>query len=99
MIFQRRDDQMGNNMMDWGSYMWFYMILGMVICILIIIIIIYWLTRRTHKDKDLEKPNQKSIQIGEAKDVKGEKPYFCPNCKEKLDDKTLKYCPFCGSEL
>ncbi len=95
MIFDRMDDQMGGrgNMMDWGPNMWFYMILVMVICVLIILIIIYRLSRRTHKDKYSPK------EIGEVKHVKSEKPNFCPNCKEKLDDKTLKFCPHCGSEL
>ncbi len=101
MIFDRMHDQMGDrgNMMDWGPNIWFYMILVMVICVIIVIIIIYWLSRRTHKDKYSQKSDQKSKEMGEVKHVKSEKHYFCPNCKEKLDDKTLKFCPFCGSEL
>ncbi len=85
------------NMMDWGSNLWFYMILVMVICV--VIVIIYWLARRTHKNKSFQKPDQKSKETGEVKHVKSEKPYFCPNCKEELDDKTLKYCPYCGSKI
>lgn len=43
--------------------------------------------------------NQKSASAGTVEDVNQKIPFFCPICGEKLDDRTLKYCPHCGSEI
>ena len=99
MIFDQLDDRMDEPMMGWGSYMWFYMILGLCIFLLIVIILIYLLVRGTRGNKDLAKSNQKSIQVGVDEEIQSEKPYFCPSCGEKLEDKALIYCPSCGSEI
>ncbi len=97
MIFDRMDDQMGGrgNMMDWGSYMWIYMMIGMIIICVIIVIIIYLLNRRKHK----EKIPQETKKIAVVKDARAEKTHFCPRCGEKIDDLNLKFCPHCGSEI
>ena len=95
MMFNGSDEHMDGNMMDWGSYMWIYMIIGMIIICVIIAIIIYLLTRRTHKDKI----PQETKNMAAVKDVRKDKPFFCPRCGEKIDDLNLKICPHCGSEI
>lgn len=106
------------NMMDWGwaSNMWFYMILGMGIVLLIVIILIFRLTRRNHRDdsrqvrsqadhhieekiKTQAQINQNSVSPGAVEDINQKITFFCHICGEKLDDRTLKYCPYCGSEI
>ena len=106
------------NMMDWGwvSNMWFYMILGMGIVLLIVIILIFRLTRRNHQDDSSQprsrgnhhieekiKPqaqiNQRSVSSGAVEDINQKITFFCHICGEKLDDRTLKICPYCGSEI
>ncbi|MHA2339816.1 MAG: hypothetical protein ACXACX_21105 [Candidatus Hodarchaeales archaeon] len=101
---------------DWGSNMWFYMILGMGIFLLIAAILIYLLTRRRHqydsskersrrnhhieeRAKTQTQSNQKSLSAVTVEDVNQKIPFFCPICGENLDDRTLKYCPYCGSEI
>ncbi|MFX1315089.1 MAG: hypothetical protein ACFE9T_04445 [Promethearchaeota archaeon] len=43
--------------------------------------------------------NQKSsLKLG-MEEVKGDKVYFCPYCGEKLDDRRIKYCSNCGSDV
>ncbi len=93
------------NMMDWGwvSNMWFYMILGMGIVLLIVIILIFKLTRRNHhndeKIKTRTQINQRSVSPGVVEDINQKISFFCHICGEKLDDRTLKICPYCGSEI
>lgn len=101
---------------DWGSNMWFYMILGMGIFFLICVIGIYMLIRRRHRYDSSQVPsqgnhhieeraktqaqsNQKSASAGTVEEVNQKSPFFCHICGEKLDDRTLKYCPYCGSEI
>lgn len=106
------------NMMDWGwvSNMWFYMILGMGIVLLIVIILIFKLTRRNHQDNSSQvrsggnhhikekirtqaQINQRSGSHGAAEDINQKIPLFCHICGEKLEDRALKICPYCGSEI
>jgi uncharacterized membrane protein len=99
MIFDHRDEHMDEPMMGWGPYMWFYMILGLFIFLIIVIILIYLVNRGTRKNKELLKSNRESIQVGVVEEIQSENPYFCPNCGEKLEDNALRYCPSCGSAI
>ena len=92
MIFR---NGMDGNRMDWASSFWIYMMIGMIICCVIIAIIYYLLYKR----KDKEKKPQEAKKVAVVKETEAEKPYFCPRCGEKLDDKNLKICPHCGSEI
>ncbi|KKM13670.1 hypothetical protein LCGC14_1713870 [marine sediment metagenome] len=93
------------NMMDWSwvSNMWPFMILGMGIVILIVIILIFKLTRRNHRNEEKIKTrtqiNRRSVSPGAVEDINQKTPFFCHICGEKLDDRTLKICPYCGSEI
>ncbi len=93
-----------NHMMDWGSNGWIYMILGGILFLLIVVILIYFLSRSTrqydftntlnHEASD----NSKITSVKENEEELNEIAYFCPTCGEKLDGRTSKYCPFCGSK-
>ena len=93
------------NMMDWSwvSNMWPFMILGMGIVLLIVIILIFKLARRYHHIDEKLKPqaqiNQRSVSPGAVEDINQKISFFCHICGEKLDDRTLKICPYCGSEI
>ena len=98
MIFNGDDEGM-HHMMDWGSYMWFYMVVGMIAFIIIIIIVIYLIALISRVDKDSAKSNQEVKQLHVNEEDKKEKASFCPNCGEVLADPKAKYCPSCGSEI
>ncbi len=106
------------SMMDWGwvSNMWFYMILGMGIVLLIAIILIFRFTRKNRQHGSSQVPsrgdhqigeeieiqaqiNQRSVFPGAVEDINQKTPSFCHICGEKLDNRTLKICPYCGSEI
>jgi hypothetical protein len=47
----------------------------------------------TYKQQEIQKDNF-PVEI-----VTGDKALFCPLCGEALDDRTLTYCPNCGSKV
>ncbi|MFX1256373.1 MAG: zinc-ribbon domain-containing protein [Promethearchaeota archaeon] len=98
MIFNG-DDKGMHHMMDWGLYMWFYMIIGLFAFLIIAIILIYLITRLSREHKDTTKSKQEFQQANFSEEDKGERPSFCPTCGEKLDNSKAKYCPSCGSEI
>ncbi len=98
MIFNGDDDGM-HHMMDWGSYIWIYMIIGMIAFLIIVIILIFLIARLSREDKGLSKSNQKTKQVSVIEEDKKEKATFCPNCGEILPDSKAKYCQSCGSEI
>ena len=93
----------GDTMMDWSLTMWFYMTLFFVIFILVVTILIFILHRSTQRleeqSKNRDKQNPQSIKTDRIDETKSKKAYFCHSCGEKLDDESLKYCPYCGSEI
>ncbi|TFG25045.1 MAG: zinc ribbon domain-containing protein [Promethearchaeota archaeon] len=106
MIFDHMDEGMhdnGETMMDWNTTMWFYMILFFIIFILIVIILIYILHRSTRslevQPKNHDRQNPQSIKTDHLNTTRSKGAYFCPRCGEKLDDESLKVCPYCGSEI
>ncbi len=98
MIFNGDDENM-HHMMDWGSDIWFYMILGLMAFIIIVIILFYLIARISHEDKGLSKSNQEPTQVNVIEENKKKKVSFCPNCGEMLSDSKAKYCLSCGSEI
>ncbi|MFX1393610.1 MAG: hypothetical protein ACFFAH_08545 [Promethearchaeota archaeon] len=98
MIFNGDDEDM-HHMMDGISYMWFYMIIGLIIFLIIVIIIIYLISRLPRNDKDIRKSRQEFNKFSFSEEDKSERSSFCPNCGVKLDNSKVKYCPSCGSEI
>ena len=100
MIFQHMDDHMDETMMGWSSNIWLYMIIAIfLIYVMIAIILIFWLARGTSKDIKLATTKKKSMHSVVVERVKVMKSHFCANCGEKLDVKTMKNCPTCGSKI
>ncbi|KKL55519.1 hypothetical protein LCGC14_2254630 [marine sediment metagenome] len=60
-------------------------------------------SRRNHHIEDKIKTqgqiNQRSVSPGAVEDINQIIAFFCHICGEKLDDRTLKICPYCGSEI
>ena len=90
-------------MMGWGSNMWVLMGSIMGICVLIVLVLYYLYTRRSHYTSNNNKKQTQKIQdfanTEIIEKVKHDESHFCSICGEKLDEKTLKYCPYCGSEI
>jgi len=90
-------------MMDWGSNMWIFMGIGMAIFVLIVIIIIFYylFAHRSRTNKvyvTSQIKNQESVKKKVDVEVKHDESHFCPNCGEKIEEKTV-ICPTCGSEI
>ncbi len=91
-----------DNMMDWGQYMWICMVLGGLLFLILLMILLRLLNRNSTRSQvssiQLNNVSQKSI-VGKTEDNKQPMMFSCPNCKEVLSDRTLKYCTNCGIQL
>ncbi len=105
MILDQMDDHMGggSQMMGWAPYMWLYMVFGFLIFLIFVLILIYLLNLgpfQVENSSPLEtQPNQKLKNKGRDGDNGKEEASFCPNCGIQLKDRTLKYCPYCGTKV
>jgi len=96
----------GQHMMDWGTWgfiNWILMIIGWIVFFLIVIVLLYFLSRETrqivvHDIKQVQTKKNLEYTNNTAENIR-KKAYFCPNCGEKLDKRTQKYCKRCGSEI
>ena len=96
----------GHHMMDWmswGELNWILVLIGWIIFLLFVTILLYLLYRGTNQimndDKIKSQPNRELASVGNIDESRDESAYFCPNCGGSLDNKTLRYCPKCGSEI
>ncbi|TFG11223.1 MAG: hypothetical protein EU535_07495 [Promethearchaeota archaeon] len=106
MILDHMDDHMGedvNHMMGWGTYGWFYMILGFLAFFIFVLILIYLLNRGPSLVEDsttkVSPTNQRLKNEGKYREFENENGSYCPNCGIKLTNRTLTYCPHCGTKL
>ncbi len=87
-------------MMEWGSYVWFFLIFaGIISFLLIILILLYILRKNTNELENIESPSQQPKQ----KELNGNQHLdeikFCPDCGAKLDAKQMGYCPACSHKI
>ncbi|MFX1237729.1 MAG: zinc ribbon domain-containing protein [Promethearchaeota archaeon] len=98
-----------NGMMDMmnggGWNFWILTILGLITFIVLVIVIYSLLSRYTSSKAQSDvlirgDSNQKSPEgiRGESNST-GNRDSFCPHCGRSLQDKEMKYCPTCGSEI
>ena len=105
MILDQMDDHMGggSQMMGWAPFIWLYMVFGILIFLLVVIVLIYLLNRRPFQVEDSTpqetQPNQKLKNKGRNGVLSEEKAVFCPSCGVQLKNRTLKYCPYCGTKV
>lgn len=88
------------HMMEWGSDVWFFLIIiGIISLVLIALILLYIMRKGTNKlettkssDQQFKKTELKSNQfLDETK--------FCPECGAKIETMDLVYCPACGHKI
>ncbi len=98
------DSHMNNDMdmMDWGQYMWLYMLVGAILFLIFIIILLRILNHKSYQHERstifADKKDQKPIENKNIEN-KQQKIILCPNCKEEISDRNLKYCPYCGVQF
>lgn len=98
MIFDGFHQEMGM-MMDWNSYFWLFIVIGLIVLVLITILIINLMNRSTKQEiSSLVTHNFTSESTVEEDYIEG-KIKFCPGCGERIDVLTEKYCPLCGIQL
>jgi len=107
MIFD--EGHYGSHMMDWHPGSWPFMILGAIFILLGIIAIIYisiTLFRNYTVDNQLDHiesgktlNNRTNIAFSDTEADISDIASFCPSCGEKLGDRTVKYCPYCGVKI
>ncbi len=99
------DDHMGggSQMMGWAPYMWLYMVFGFLIFLIFVLVLIYFLNRGPFQVGDsttLEtQPNQRLKNEVRNRVFSKEQAAFCPSCGVQLKDRTVKYCPYCGTKV
>ena len=88
------------HMMEWGSDVWFFVIIiGIISFTLIALILLYTMRKGTNRlegtkssDQQFKKTELKSNQL--LNYVK-----FCPECGAKFETMDLAYCPACGHNI
>jgi hypothetical protein len=87
------------HMMDWIISPWGILILGVIGLFLIAIIILYIMQRGSPISEDSvdlnTEPAMKDVQI----DIVKEKPKYCSECGNQIDDREVDYCSLCGKKV
>ena len=96
----------GYHMMDMGFGNWLYMILGAGVILLSIITLIYlfihYINLSNSKNQlknNMIDSNEIKSNITDVEETDLGKPDYCHNCGQKLDDKSVKFCPYCGERI
>ena len=96
----------GHHMMDWmswGELNWILVLIGWIIFLLFVAILLYLLYRGTNQimndNKIKPQPNLELASTSNINEIRLERGSFCPNCGERTDDKEIRYCPRCGSDI
>lgn len=99
-------DYIGHHMMDMEFGNWFYMFLGIVVILLSVIILIYFLFHYSSQpnsksllENEKYVSNKISSNITDIEEIGSRNTNFCHNCGQKLDDNSVKFCPYCGEEI
>jgi hypothetical protein len=102
MIFH----EFNNHFMNIGFENWVYMILGAGAIILLIIVFsyvfIYYNSISKSRNQQINDPlNSKRIKSEESNinEVDSSKKNFCYKCGQKLNDREIKFCPYCGERV
>ncbi|MEE9379576.1 MAG: zinc ribbon domain-containing protein [Candidatus Lokiarchaeia archaeon] len=96
----------GYHMMDMEFENSIYMILGIGTILLSLIVLTYILihynsrstSRNQLKNEKFEKDSINSNRIN-IEEMNSGKAKFCHRCGQKLDDRSEKFCPYCGEEI
>lgn len=98
MIFDEFHNEM-DMMMDWKVDIWFFLVVGLIVFVLLTILILSLMNKSTKQVSSLTHIDD-SIS-GEAinSELNNNFLKFCPRCGEKLLDNKGNFCPTCGNEL
>ncbi|MFW9822277.1 MAG: hypothetical protein ACFFE4_05055 [Candidatus Thorarchaeota archaeon] len=101
MLFD--NGHIGYHMMDWNISHWFFFLLGIGILILIGVIVAYYiLTNYNNKYANSGRDSQTTTLYKKESDAENnmlEKPLYCYSCGEKFDNRSVKFCPYCSTEI
>jgi hypothetical protein len=98
LIFDEGHPDMAH-MMDWMISPWGILILGAIGLFLIAIIILYMMQRRSPTSDDSVEITKESAIDDVQIDIVKEKPKYCSECGNQIDDREADYCPLCGKKI
>jgi uncharacterized membrane-anchored protein YhcB (DUF1043 family) len=88
-----------NMMMGRFSNIWFYLIIGLIVLVLLTIVIISLMNRSNKRVNRLSILDKQTSESTIDTEYKENIKKFCPGCGEKIVDTTGKYCPICGIQI
>ena len=97
MIFDYMHDEMGH-MMDWFTPNGSIIFLGVISFVIIVVILLFVLNLHTNREEYFEDTADiitPSVRHEEFKP--SEITNYCSECGSKLDDRSSKFCPLCGT--
>ncbi len=97
MIFDEMYDEMGH-MMDWFTPNGALIFLGVISFIAVVVILLVVLNLHTNREEYFEDTADiitPSVRHEEFKP--SEITNYCSECGSKLDDRSSKFCPLCGT--
>ena len=97
MIFNEMHDEWGH-MMDWFTPNGTLIFLGVISFIAVVVILLFVLNLHTNREEYFEDTADiitPSVRHEEFKP--SEITNYCSECGSKLDDRSSKFCPLCGT--
>ncbi|MFX1344965.1 MAG: hypothetical protein ACFFAI_07635 [Promethearchaeota archaeon] len=100
------DDHMGYHMMDWNFDNWIFFILIIGILVFIGLIFVYYILNNTIKnDSNSRLKRQTAEELKNNNNLSedllklNEEVSYCYNCGKKIDDRSIRFCPYCGAKI
>jgi len=85
------------HMMEWGSEVWFFVIIIGIISFILITLILLYIMRKGTNNLESTKSSDQQFKKTELKSNKLlDEAKFCAECGAKFETMDIAYCPACG---
>ena len=88
------------HMMEWGSDVWFFVVIIGIISFFLITLILLYIVRKEKNKFESTKSSDQQIKQTELSSIQHlDEIKFCPECGVKFETMDIAYCPACGHKV